>query len=191
MQKTATDSPRRHRLTVDDYYRMGKAGILRADERVELIEGEIIDMPPPRSRHAGTVKQLAQLLQHAVGGRALVQVQDPLTLGEYSEPQPDLALLHARADFYKSRHPRAEDVLLVVEVAETSLRYDRDVKVPLYATHGVPEVWLIDIDNKLLVRYRDARAGTYARTDHADTRAPIEIEALREVRVDLSAVFAD
>lgn len=191
MRGTATDSPRRHRLTVEEYYRMGEAGILRPDERVELIAGEIIDVPPPGSRHAGTVKHVARLLQIAAGGAAIVQVQDPLSLDEQSEPQPDLALLRARADFYRSAHPRAADALLVIEVAETSLRYDRDVKIPLYARHGVPEAWLIDVEDRRLTRYREPRADAYARVDQPDIGVPVRICMLAEVRIDLRAVFAD
>jgi Uma2 family endonuclease len=190
MQNIAMDSPRRHRLTVEDYYRMGEAGILRADERVELIEGEIIDMPPPGDVHAGTVDQLAALLMAAVGNRAIVRVQNPIRLDRHSEPQPDLALLVPRADFYKSARPRPLDVLLAIEVADTSLRYDRDVKAALYAKHALPELWLVDARSRRLTRFRKPAGGAYAFVDAPELRSPLEVGALAGVNVDLAAVFA-
>ena len=184
------DPPRHRRLTVEDYYRMGEVGILQPNERVELIEGKIIDMAPPGDLHAGTVNQLANLLQRAAGDRAIVGVQNPVMLDRYSEPQPDLALLVPRADFYKSARPRPGDVLLVIEVADTSLSYDRDVKVSLYARHGIPEVWLVDVRGKRLTRYRDPADGAYTRVDEPDVGVPVELGALAGVRVELGAVFA-
>jgi Uma2 family endonuclease len=131
---------------------MGEVGILDPDARVELIDGEIIDMAPPGNPHAGTVDQLALILGPAVAGRVHVRVQNPLQLDDHSEPQPDISLLKPRADFYKSRRPRPSDALLVVEVADTSLRFDRNRKVPLYARHEIREVWLVDLEAKRLVR---------------------------------------
>jgi Uma2 family endonuclease len=192
MYSLTTDEPRRHSLTVEDYYRMAEVGILGPDDRVELIEGEIIDMPPPGELHAGTVSQLDHLLQRAVGDRAIVFVQNPAVLGRYSAPQPDIALLRSRADFYKSALPRSGDILLVIEVADTSLRYDRDVKVGLYARHTIPELWLVDVRGKRLTRYRDpTAAGAYSRVDEPDLGSPVEVGGLPGVGMDLDAVFAD
>ena len=191
MYSPTTDAPRRHSLTVEDYYRMTEVGILGPDDRVELIEGEIIDMPPPGELHAGTVSQLDHLLQRAAGDRAIVFVQNPAVLGRYSAPQPDLALLRPRTDFYKSALPRSGDILLIIEVADTSLRYDRDVKVGLYARHTIPELWLIDVRGKRLTRYRDPTAGAYSRVDEPVRGSPVEIGGLPGVAVDLDAVFAD
>src|SRR5262245_56809926 len=114
-------APRRHKLTVDEYRRMGAAGVLTPDARVELIDGEIIDMAPIGSRHAGVVTRIARMLERAVGDAAIVWVQNPIAVGEWSEPQPDIALLEARADFYESAHPTPQDVMLLVEVADSSL----------------------------------------------------------------------
>jgi Uma2 family endonuclease len=130
----------RHRLNVDDYYRMAAAGVLARDARVELIEGEIIDMAPIGSRHSGTVSLLARRLAAAIGESAIVATQSPLRLSQLSESQPDLLLLKPRADFYRQSHPEPADVLLLIEVCESSLRYDQQVKLPLYARHGVAEV---------------------------------------------------
>jgi Uma2 family endonuclease len=191
MYTPTTDLPRRHSLTVEDYYRMAEIGILGPDDRVELIEGEIIDMPPPGELHSGTVIQLDHLLQRAVGDRAIVCVQNPAVLGRHSAPQPDLALLKPRADFYKTALPRSPDILLIIEVADTSLRYDRDVKAGLYARHGIPELWLIDVRGKRLTRYRDAVSGAYSRIDEPDLVSRVEIGGLHGVALDLAAVFAD
>lgn len=144
----------KHRFTVEEYHRMGTAGIFSEDDRVELIEGEIVEMSPIGSRHAACVKRLIRLFDRGVGDRAIVGAQDPIRLGEHSEPQPDLALLRPRPDFYAHAHPGPEDVLLVVEVAETSADYDREVKVPLYARAGIPEVWLVELYAEQIEVYR-------------------------------------
>lgn len=189
MSHTATEDPRPHRYTVADYYRMGEVGILAPDARVELIEGEIIDMAPPGSMHAGTVDHLAEVLGQAVGSRALIRTQNPLRLDKHSEPQPDISVLKRRDDFYKSRHPRPADTLLVIEVADTSLRYDRERKLPLYARQGVPEAWLVDLRARRLVRYRNLRDGAYALVDQPNLASPLAITALPEIRIDLATLF--
>ncbi|WP_376790048.1 Uma2 family endonuclease [Thermoflexus sp.] len=144
----------RRLFTVEEYHRMAEVGILSEDDRVELIEGELIAMSPIGSRHAACVKRLVRLLDRAVGERAIVSAQDPIRLGRHSEPQPDVALLRYRPDFYASAHPGPEDVLLIVEVAETSADYDRTVKIPLYARHGIPEAWLVDLTEAHVEIYR-------------------------------------
>lgn len=141
-------------FTVEEYHRMAKAGILSEDDRVELIEGEIVEMPPIGSQHASCVNRLNRLFSQCVGERAIVSVQNPIYLSEYSEPQPDLALLRPRTDFYAQAHPQPQDILLVVEVADTSLTYDREVKIPLYAQSGIPEVWLVDLTANCIEAYR-------------------------------------
>jgi Uma2 family endonuclease len=181
--------PRRHRLTVADYYRMGEVGILAPDARVELIDGEIIDMAPIGSLHVSAVLRLDHLLKEALTGKAFVLVQSPIALGEHSAPQPDLALLRPRADYYRSSLAGPDDVLLIVEVAQSSLRFDRDDKIPLYARHGIPEVWLVDLEAKRLARYRKPQQGAYALADEPDLGSALEIAALRATRIDLSSLF--
>lgn len=134
------------KFTVEEYYKLSEVGILCEDDPVELIEGEIVVKSPISSGHAACVKRLNALFSNKIQGKAIVSVQDPIRLSEHSEPEPDLALLKPRPDFYSFKHPTPEDVLLIVEVAETSLQYDKEVKLPLYARHGVPEVWLIDLE---------------------------------------------
>jgi Uma2 family endonuclease len=129
-------------FTVDEYYRMAQAGILTENDRVELIEGEVIEMSPIGSRHAACVKRLNTLLNRLAGEQMIVSVQDPIYIDEFSEPEPDVALLQFRKDFYVGSHPTASNVLLIIEVADTSVEYERKKKLPLYAQAGIPEVWL-------------------------------------------------
>lgn len=136
----------RHRVTVDEFHKMGEAGVFTEDDRVELVDGEMVDMAPIGSRHASVVKRLTNLLATLAQGSAIVSAQDPLRLAPHSELEPDFMLLKPRADFYSEAHPGAEDVLLLIEVCDTSVLYDREVKLPLYARYGVAEVWLIDLD---------------------------------------------
>lgn len=151
-------------FTVAEYYQMAEAGILAPEDRVELIEGEIIAMSPIGSRHAGCVNRLTQLFSEKVSGLAIVSVQNPIRLSDSTEPEPDLALLRPRADFYAQAHPQPADVLLVVEVADHSLAYDRAIKVPLYARAGIPETWVIDLDTETVFVYQQPGAPGYGIT---------------------------
>ncbi|HEV8584012.1 MAG TPA: Uma2 family endonuclease [Methylomirabilota bacterium] len=153
---------RRRRFTLDEYHRMGETGILGPEDRVELIEGEIIEMSPIGSRHAGTVARIQHLFSTRLGDRAVVWVQNPLLLVQHqSEPEPDIILLEGRADFYVSGLPEPPDVRLLIEVAESSLPYDRRTKLPLYARAGVAEAWLVDLDAGRLEIHRAATGGAY------------------------------
>ena len=148
----------RHRLTLTQYHKMGESGIFGVGERVELIEGELIDMAPIKSWHAGTLELLREMIREAWRGPALVFSQNPLTLSEHSEPEPDIMVLRHRADYYRESHPSAEDVLLVVELSDTTLRYDREVKIPLYARYGIPQVWIVNHSDKRLEVYRESQS---------------------------------
>ena len=158
---------KKRRFTIKEYYQMAEAGILTARDRVELIEGEVVEMMPIGVRHAGTVNRLASALWGALRDQAVVSVQNPVRIAALdSEPQPDVAVLKPRPDFYASAHPEPEDILLIVEVMDTSTEYDRRVKVPLYARAGIPEVWLVDLTTDTIEvlrhpagdRYSDARS---------------------------------
>ena len=146
--------PVRHLLTTHDFHKMGEAGIFGEDDRIELIEGELIDMAPIGSLHAGTVMRLTSLFTQALAGRAILSPQNPVLLADRTETQPDIAVLRNRTDFYRNSHPVPEDVLLIIEVADTTLSYDRDIKIPLYARHGIPEVWLIKLNARSLEVHR-------------------------------------
>ena len=142
-------------FTTAEYYQMAKAGILSEDERVELLEGEIVEMAPISSYHAACVDRLNKLFSLYLGQKTIVRVQSPIHLNERSEPEPDLVLLELRPDFYAQAHPKPGDVLLLVEVAETSTEYDRQLKVPLYAQAGITEVWLVDLEGECVEVYRN------------------------------------
>ena len=158
----------RHRWTVAEYHHMAEVGLLTEDSRVELIHGEIIEMAPIGSEHAGHNNYLVSLLAYRLYGKAVIAGQNPVALDGYEEPQPDIALLRWRDDYYRTAHPHAEDVLLIIEISDSTLRYDRDVKVPLYAKNGIPEVWLLDIKNRQLEIYREPLNGQYQqRTCHS------------------------
>lgn len=154
--------PRPHRLTVDDYYRMAEAGVLSADDRTELIEGEIVDMPPIGPNHASVVGQLNKFLVQKMGDDALVRVQLPVRFAPRSEPQPGFALVTPRADHYRGAHPVARDVLLLIEVSDSTLRYDLDTKARLYAAHGITEYWVVDLVAGRVWRHRGPNRGRYA-----------------------------
>lgn len=143
--RSAAVLPARRPFTRNDYYRMADAGILTEDDRVELLDGEIVQMTPISTPHASIVDRLTSLFVRRFGDRAIVRVQNPIVLNDLSEPQPDLTLLKPRADFYRREHPRPRDVLLVVEVIGSKKDYDRAVKLPLYARAGIREVWLVDL----------------------------------------------
>jgi Uma2 family endonuclease len=186
------DSPvvlQRHRLTVDEYYRMGRAGVFAPDARVELIEGEVIDMAPIGTRHASAVKRLNALLSTAARGLAIVAVQDPLRLSDSSEPEPDLMLLRPRADFYAQAHPGPADVLLLIEVSDSSVAYDRGIKLDLYARHGVTEVWIVDLDNKTVHFFRGCDGVRYTDITASETPRATPVAALPGVTIDLSGLL--
>ena len=156
-------APTRHRLDVGAYYKMAEVGILSQKERVELIDGEIFDMVPIGLGHAGKTNRFNRLFARAAADDlAHVSVQRPLRLDAYNEPEPDVMLLKPRQDHYQSRHPNAADVLLLVEVSETSLAYDRRTKLPLYARFGVPEVWIVDLRGAAIEVYREPAGDGYA-----------------------------
>ena len=186
---TVTDNWfRKHRINVDEYYRMAEVGLLAPDARVELIDGEVIDMVPIGSRHAAVVNMLTRMLVEATGNHAIVSVQAPIRLSARSEPQPDLALLKPRADFYRSGHPTAGDVLLLVEVSDTTLRYDREIKLPLYASHGIPELWLIDLGSNQLQQYFQPVNTRYERMSTC-IEGKITVLTMPGVSVDVSSVL--
>lgn len=142
----------RRLFTVQDYYRMAEVGILTEADRVELLNGEIVHMTPIGTRHADCVDRLNQLLVERLARRAIVRIQNPIRLGEHSEPQPDLALVRPGRT-YAAAHLGPQDILLIVEVAETSVDKDRDVKIPLYGQAGIPEAWLIDLPGAIIDVY--------------------------------------
>jgi len=175
-----------HRFTREDYHAMAKAGILGEDDRVELIAAEIITQIPIGTSHAGMVNRLNQLFTNLAVGRCVVAVQNPTALDPFNEPQPDIALLRPRPDFYAKSHPGPEDILLIVEVADTSLAFDREEKIPLYATAGIAEVWLVDLVDKSLTVYRHLSQGSYTEAIPHRSGATIPIPGLPEASLAIS-----
>ena len=153
----------RHKLNADDYFRMAEAGILGKGDRVELIDGEIIDMAPIGQGHGSTVSRVYQALVLALHGRATVYSQSSLRLDRLNVPEPDFAVLKYRADFYGTGEPAGpDDVLLLIEVSDSSLRYDRSVKLPLYARSRIPETWIVDLKRHTLECYRLPEGDRYS-----------------------------
>ena len=151
----------RWHFNVDQYYRLAEVGVLKPDDRVELIEGEIVKMSPIGSPHAACVTRTNRLFQNTFAQRAVIWVQNPVRLSDFSEPVPDVALLKPRDDFYAEHLPTAEDVLLVIEVSDSTILSDRNVKMPLYARAGIPEAWLVNLPKKIIEVYYDLVDGRY------------------------------
>lgn len=155
----------RRRFSADEYQAMGKAGILGEDDRVELIDGEILAMSPIGPPHYGTINRLNHLFVRLVGDTAVVHVQAPVRVDPYSEPQPDLTLLRPRADYYATALVTPADVLLTIEVADSSLTFDRTVKAALYARRGIAEYWIVDVNARAIIRHLDSEDGRYRTID--------------------------
>ncbi len=173
----------RRRFTVVDYYKLAEAGILAPDERVELLVGEIIAMAPIGSTHAFCVRHITDAFYQGLGRRITVSVQNPVTLAPGTEPEPDIAILHRKDDGYQSEHPGPADVWLIVEVADTSIGFDRMHKLPLYAVHGIPEVWLWDINARNVEVYDQPIAGGYARMREFGPDAIVSPSAFPEMEI--------
>lgn len=151
----------RRLFTIDEYHKMAEAGIFCEDDPVELIEGEIVVMMPIGSRHAGTVKRGIRVLGEALGAAAILSVQDPVLIPPHSEPEPDIMVLRPRPDFYTASHPTVDDVLLLIDVADSSRAMDIAVKMPMYARAGIRELWIVDLTLNQIEVYRQPVQGVY------------------------------
>ena len=152
-------------FTVDEYYRMAEAGILAPDDRVELIEGEIIRMSAMGCPHMACIDRLAKQFFRCVGDLAIVRIQGPVRLSDYTEPEPDVSLLKPRADYYETAHPGPADVLLIVEVSHSSLEFDQVVKQRIYVEAGIPEYWILNLPGQSIVTHRDPSQGKYLKVE--------------------------
>ena len=187
----ADPMPTRHKLDADAFYRMAEAGILGEKDRVELIDGEIIDMAPIGQGHMAAVCGLTRALVMACKTKAIVSVQSSVRLGHLNVPQPDFAVFRPRADFYAAGAPPGPaDILLLVEVADSSLRYDTRVKLPLYARAGIPELWIVDLKRRALDAYRRPEAGAYAEVSTHRPGDRLALSAMPGVVVRLDLFFA-
>ena len=186
----ATVNPAKHLTNLDEWRRLGEAAIFPPDNRLELINGEILEMAPIGFNHAGHVIRLLNFFAPRIANKALLNAQNPLQLSDLSEPEPDFMLLKPNADFYSSRHPTASDVLLLIEVADTSLKFDQNQKLHLYAVHGIPEYWLLNLNDLSLEVYRKPNGEVYAEktTLHAgDNRK--HCHSYRNITLDVADIL--
>lgn len=179
----------KYALTVEKYHRMIESGVFAEDDRVELIEGEMFERAPIGSRHAACVDALNRIFVRGSGDEVVVRVQNPVQLGDLSEPEPDVVVARAKAGGYRDRHPKADEILLLVEVSDSSHRYEEAVKLPLYARHGVREVWRIDLEAETVTVHRGPEGESYGSATTARPGDLVAPEALPELRVSVSGVL--
>jgi len=179
----------RHRLTVRDYHRLAEAGVLGEDDRVELLEGQLVDMASIGPRHALAVDALNEFLVMAAAGQAVVRVQNPIVLDDMSEPQPDFSLLRRPWHGYPDEHPRPPDVYLVIEVADSSLDFDLGAKLELYASSGIREFWVVDLTSNRVLVHRDPNDGGYGSVASLDMSGTLQVEALPSVTIPVASIF--
>jgi Uma2 family endonuclease len=187
--EVATPTYTRYKFTVEEYMRMGEAGVFPPDVRVELIEGEIVDMSPIGDRHAWCVGWLTRTLTLRLEHIALVWAQNPVRLNKRSEPQTDILVLKPRDDFYKDRKPRPEDVLLLIEVSDSTLAFDKRVKVPLYARTGIPEVWIVNLVDESVETFADPSGGAYQTTATFSRDEEVQSRSLAALRLKVSEIL--
>jgi Uma2 family endonuclease len=159
---TMTDAIVRHKFSADQFEEMVRVGILTKYDRVELIRGEVLEMSPIGDRHAASVDKLTALFATRLSGRAIVRVQGPVRVDDYSVPEPDVTLLKTKPDYYASGKPRPREVLLVIEVSDSTYRHDRRVKIPLYAEDGIAEAWIVDLERQVVEVFRSPGPDGYA-----------------------------
>lgn len=179
----------RRRFTLEEYHQMAEAGILTENDRVELLDGEIVEMSPIGRRHAACVRRLIGLFSQQVGERAIVDAQNPVKLSDRSQPQPDIVLLQPREDFYEAGHPQHQDILLLVEVADTTAEFDREVKIPLYASSRIAEVWLVDINGQCLEIYREPGSNGYQNVQKLPRGQSIFIQAFPDINLTVDEIL--
>lgn len=185
----AIANPQKHLTDIDEWRRLGEAGIFPPDSRLELINGEIFEMTPIGCNHAGHVIRLMNFFAIRVAGKAIMNAQNPLRLGDLSEPEPDFMLLKPNPDFYSTRHPVAADMLLLVEVADSSLEFDRNQKMHLYALHRIPEYWLLNLNEASVEIYRKPAGDLYAEKRTLIASDSIALSELPEITIDIGDIL--
>lgn len=181
--------PQKHLTDLAEWRRMGEAGIFPPESRLELIEGEILHMAPIGVNHAGHTRRLNSLFTFLTAGKAIVSIQSPVQLGDLSEPEPDFALLRPVSDFYSTRHPKAEDVLLLIEVSDTTLGFDRNQKKYLYASYDIPEYWIVNLVDNCLEVFRQPQDGDYLQTLVLTAGDAIELIGLNGIQIQAGAIL--
>jgi Uma2 family endonuclease len=182
--------PTRTRITSERYQKMVATGVLTKYDRIELIEGDMLDMAPIGTKHSAITNRLNEFLILAISRSATIVVGGPVNLGEFSEPQPDLMLLKRRADFYGGKIPEAADVLLLIEVSDSSLSFDQSVKLGLYARYGVAEYWVVDVQGRRVVTYSEPTAKGYERKREFATTDTVAPQAFPDVKIAVGDIFA-
>jgi len=185
----ATVNPTKHLTNLDEWRRLGEAKIFQPDSRLELINGEILEMAPIGFNHSGHLNRLNKLLTKLAPDDVIASVQNPLQLGDLSEPEPDFMLLKPNADFYSSRHPNASDVLLLIEVADNSLAFDQNQKLRLYALHGIPEYWLLNLNDSCLEVYRKPNGEVYAEKTTLHVGDTTTLSQLNEISICMADIL--
>ena len=181
-------APTRRRFTVAEYYAMADAGILAPDERVELLDGDVILMAAVLDWHAFVVDWLNENLMLPLQGRAQVRIQNPTRLNDYSEPEPDVMLLRRRDDFYRSGHPAPADVLLLIEVSDSSLSFDRGQKLTRYAAAGIPEAWIVNWPDRRIESYADPAGDEYATVRYYEPGESISPHAFPDIALEVDQI---
>lgn len=185
--KTLTPHPKR--FTRDVYHKMAESAIFQESDRLELIRGEIIEMSPVGTRHASCVNKLNQLLAKKLPTETIVSVQNPIVLTNNSEPQPDLVILKYRPDFYANEHPHPEDILLLIEVSDSSIEYDQNVKIPLYAENKISEVWLVNLNDNCVEIYQKPYQNYYQNIQKLSAINIISLSNFSEIEIKISELF--
>lgn len=183
--------PLRRRFTADEFEHLAVVGILDEDDRLELLDGDIVEMTPISVDHAGCVNALTAIFTHKLGERVVAAVQNPVRLDDFNEPQPDFCLLRPRDDFYRTAHPGGLDVLLLVEVAHTSQRYDRHIKTPLYGRYGVQETWVVDVAHGVVDAYREPSPEGYRQHRRVAPGEQLAPEAFPDLVLDVREIAGD
>ncbi len=183
--------PARRRFTVAEYYAMADAGILSENDRVELLDGDLIEMPPIGNWHGASVKLVNNTILPSLQGRAIIAVQDPVRLDEHSEPQPDIMLLHWRDDFYRNGHPTPGDVLLLIEVADSSVEFDRTVKLAAYARAGIAELWIVARAEHRIEAYTEPAGNEYATVRYFGPGETVAPQAFPDITLEVNRLFGE
>ena len=178
-----------HRFTTQQYHLMHEAGVFAKGDRIELVNGEIREMSPIGRKHAVCVARATRFFQIKLGDRVFIWVQNPILLSDHSEPQPDLAILKWRDDFYAEALPAPDDILLIIEVADSTIAYDRDVKSHLYAANGIPEMWLFDLNKKIVERYSQPSASGYKRIQRYEQNETLAMLAFPDIVFNCEEIF--
>lgn len=179
----------RHSFTVEQYYQMAEVGILDITKGTELIEGEIVDMSPMGRLHAACIAKATRSLIRILPEMTDVRVQLPINLSDRSEPQPDLALVYYREDYYASGHPQSNDILLLIEVSDSTLKYDREVKLPLYAKSGIPEVWIVNLGEQIVEVYRQPCGDAYGVVQHYQRGEVVKFSIGEDIAIAINQIL--